>query len=281
MYEDESDYELRSFCAQRPNLQIDFVSYDHIRESLQVTVINNAFDPLEGRDVSLQITLADGSTLIDRPLSFPHTTVESSWPPVTFEIPGIGAEQRARMFDGYTVTIDPLDSIAEKDEGDNDYVVPPGARLAFSWFFIQTYPYQSLDQSEWIVNMHISAKSIDPSIPTSFRHLVGARGLIEWAEETQTSSNSDGQRYISHQTEFEIYGDEALLVHVDGEMKLDLGVNWRDLGSGLQIRFPYENWGAGEESNQSTIYIHPPDDRYRDDPDWYVVYSVEIISADE
>ena len=236
----------RRYCPDLPDLIVTGTEYNPGLDRLSVKVENVGDAPLEERSVSMVITLPDGSTLSDRPVWLPAMTLER-WRSATLELHGIGDAERERMFDGYTVTVDAIDTIAEIDEENNDYVVPAGARLRLAWlqFTTRYYPRYSRsdDPQEQIVHSEITVGN-RPGYAATYDI-----GPFE-VEREMSSGPWEGMSAGAHifsivtdEAEFEIAGDEWLTVFANNTMHYRLSERY--LSWGAVALSAEEEWGVG------------------------------------
>jgi hypothetical protein len=124
-YEAYDDRSHNWYCPQLPDLAITDVQYDAAEAGrMLVTVRNIGEGALEHRNVNLNWDLADGS-----PAGLMRVWEDVSLRPFeskVYEVSGIDESRRARLAeDGYSVSIDPIRSIAESNEDNNIYTVNP------------------------------------------------------------------------------------------------------------------------------------------------------------
>jgi hypothetical protein len=209
-------YTDRRYCPPLPDLVITNVMYDENRQSLLVTVQNLGEGPVEHRDISLQVTLADGGTLSDRPVWRSDITLER-WDTAVLEWYGVGMEQREQMMDGYTVVVDYLDSIAETDDN-NEYNVPAGVELELFWTRIEA-PYGARNTVEFrfrvailsggsrgqIVDWHIpQGIDWDPPCNRTYDYRSCTKSLVPDSTRPSTSPYNTGPFYIAGDEDLEI-----------------------------------------------------------------------------
>lgn len=248
----------RLFCPELPDLTINGTEYDPAADQLLVEVENVGDAPMERRSVSLVITLPDGSTLSDRPVWLPEMTLDRRRP-TTLVLPGIGDEQRERMFDGYTVTVDTIDTIAETDEGNNDYVVPPGVRLRLAWtqFTTRYYPRSSRsdDPQEQTVHAVITAGNRPARVA---EYDIGPFEVNRGISSGPWEGMSFGPHLypiLTDETEFEIAGDEWLTVFVNNTMTYRLSERYLSWGA---VAFTAEeDWGVGRVISEEEMCVGP------------------------
>jgi hypothetical protein len=236
----------RDYCPELPDLIITDTEYDPAADQLLVRVENVGDAPMEGRTVSLVITLPDGSTLSDRPILLPDITLERRRS-TTLELRGIGDEQRERMFDGYTVTVDVTDTIAETDEGNNDYVVPAGARLRLAWtqFTTRYYPRSSRSDNPQEQTVHAEI-NVGNRPGHAAEYDIGPFEVDREMSSGPWEGMSAGPHIFSivtDEAEFEIAGDEWLTVFANNTMTYRLSERY--LSWGAVALTAEEDWGVG------------------------------------
>lgn len=120
----------RPYCPQLPDLEISDVGFDEDNEQLRITLRNNGDGTLENRRVEASIPFHAG----DLSYEWENVTLE---PGDTTELgfPGIDPDTRLSLTrgDGYSITIDPDDLLAEEDESNNQYHVEGSQRYWISW----------------------------------------------------------------------------------------------------------------------------------------------------
>jgi hypothetical protein len=253
----------RRHCPDLPDLIVTGTEYDPAADQLSVKVENVGDAVLEERRVSMMITLADGSTLSDRPVWLPAITL-GRWRSTTLVLHGIGDAQRERMFDGYTVTVDAIDTIAETDEENNDYVVPAGARLRLAWlqFTTRYYPRysRSEDPQEQIVHAEITVGNRPGHAAT---YDIGPFEV----ERGMSSGPWEGMRAGPHifsivvnEAEFEIAGDEWLTIFANNTMHYRLSERY--LSWGAVALNAEEDWGVGRVISEGEVCGGPGWTRY-------------------
>jgi hypothetical protein len=152
------------YCRPLPDLIVTDAAYDWADERLLVTVENVGEGSVERRDLGLQINLADGSYFAapdewwsDVSMA-PHQTVRLVWE-------NVGEAQRALMMGGYTVVIDPHNDLAEESGANNEYTVPPAARLRVRWVHIRA-PYDVRNTVEYAFAAHAVSGDMSRAIET-------------------------------------------------------------------------------------------------------------------
>lgn len=113
------------YCAPLPDLAITDVVYFEERRQVHVTIQNIGEASIQNRNVDLDILL-DGGERLEAPLDWWSNTSLEPGQSTILIWPEFGPEVREQMFSGYEVHLDPANSIAEEDEVNNQYQIPPG-----------------------------------------------------------------------------------------------------------------------------------------------------------
>ena len=114
-------------CPQLPDLTITNVTYNPSYGQLQVTVRNVGEHALESRTVALETYLPDGSPLyITR--STPNVSIERGFSQV-FTLIGVDESIRQRMQGGYTVVVNPDNTILESNTRNNSRSMPGATQI--------------------------------------------------------------------------------------------------------------------------------------------------------
>jgi hypothetical protein len=257
----------QSTCTPLPDLTITNVEYQSESEqgnTINVTVRNNLED-LTNRTVYLQVNLSDGgSALFERP--FPDVNLSRNGEivlnlPVPSEIP------RLHLLDGYTVTVNPENTIAEATYNNNSYSVRGWAQLQLFWCS-RFIPYSGGAQGTSAATMNFSAFVVSGS--TS--RLVMER---DWSHEvTEFHSGFDDDPYardhylyspdsdvvgscVPGSDPFEIMGDEVLNVVLSATYRAGRAGSFDPIGSSSRYFLPNEHWGAGRTTGESVSWQDP------------------------
>ena len=244
-----------SYCMPRPDLRLHDVQYDFDSNTLKMRVWNvgSHRNSLGTSDVNL----ADLVVGID----VPGSTNDFNSPDGLFagEIlereNGIWLdwtltpEQRALMNDGYTVQLDPMDTITETDEDNNDFEVPGGENIRLVWngVYMRWYPDSILHEcpnyGRW------AGHDYDVWVDVFVRSEYSNQRIVSWHYEGETHGDTtqfipiygwDADRYT---TDLYVHGEESIVVDVRGEQEREsLGsttgyyepdMNWRIMGNRL------------------------------------------------
>ena len=206
----------RPYCPNLPDLEITDVAFEEESEQLQVTIRNNGEGTLENRTLEASIPFHAGE-------------LTQEWDNVTLAprdttvlgFPGIDPETRMSLTrgDGYTITIDPDDFLAEEDEDNNQYHVEGSQRYWISW---QNGCSDYFER--WRINhvyMYLTADIVSAG---------GSRRVADWAAPEIEMRIPDGGYRESHQgcwgssyhggwpaefhtEQFTLAGDEHLVFH--------------------------------------------------------------------
>jgi len=117
-------------CPQHPDLIISDVTFeggDAGVGELHVIVENQGDGALEGRTVSLQVILPDGTPL-GVGGAFPDIALGRA-ESVPLALEGVTSASRGQMSDGYSVVVNPEGTIAESDGANNSFEVGRAGRL--------------------------------------------------------------------------------------------------------------------------------------------------------
>jgi hypothetical protein len=248
-----TDWTERRYCQDLPDLIITDVAYESSRERLLVTVQNQGEGPVDHRDISLQVTLADGGTLSDRPVS-QHDISLGMWDSAVLEWHGVGEDQREQMMEGYTVAVDYLDSIAETDNDNNEYNVPAGVELELFWTGIAA-PYGvrntvefrfrvailSGDSRRQLTEWHIP-QGIDWDSPcnSTYSYRSCTKSLVPASEPAYNTPYNLGEFFIA--------GDEKLEIDVIAAHPGALGTND---SRETRVYGAENNWSAYDVGNDA------------------------------
>jgi hypothetical protein len=207
------------FCAEVPDLRIIDAHYDEGFNQLFVTVENGSDTPLEAGEVEMFMSMNDGLGL--RPAAWPDVSIPA-WGTTNFvwtEV-YITPDIRQSMLSGYTLEIDPRNQVAEEDEGNNSYSVPPAQEVQIAW--LSYFPPYVVEDRRHRSRAHITAD------------VAGARGsrrvLDKWTPELDFRPEffDDVRGWVLHIDDyneytsepFEMAGDERLLVNIRPEFRL-------------------------------------------------------------
>lgn len=169
-------------CPLLPDLVIDDVMYDSGRQKLIVVIRNVGDGMLWDGDLDLLVRFSDGDE-IRAPTSWwgdttmwPRGITNLEWPPPATE-PSLDQSQLA---EGYTVVLDPDDTISESDDDNNSFDVYTGAWLRVMWSHIEA-PYSARNTVEFNFDVEILSGS-------------GSRSIADWYVEQDIDWTSDCDR---------------------------------------------------------------------------------------
>jgi len=120
------------YCRPLPDLTITNVQYAPDDERLLITVRNTGEGTLENRNMDFRIDLADGRYLVASPDWWRNTSLTQGESRM-FEWPNVDTGDRELFRDGYSVTVDPNNDIAESSGTNNVYTVPAAELLRINW----------------------------------------------------------------------------------------------------------------------------------------------------
>lgn len=139
------------FCMKLPDLAITAVEYDTEGGRLLVTVQNQGEGVLENRTIALSLHPVGGGPALP---SMEHPAISlGSWETTVLTMTA-NESLHSGWFNGYVVTIDPDDLIAESNNDNNSHTVPGGARLRLAWEQIMA-PYEARNRVEFDLRAYI------------------------------------------------------------------------------------------------------------------------------
>jgi hypothetical protein len=238
-------------CMPLPDLRISNVLYDRGSEQLLVTLVNNGQTRighdggmLQNRELVLRLFLADGSNFSK---TFSNVNM-SVYDEIELQWAGVSEDQRTRMYDGYTMVVDPDNAILEHNEDNNEYIVDEGARLRLFWSQVNTryYPYRA--SSDSTQEQHFEMKVY--ITPLGGRDSFGLGGIstTRWVAEWSFGPIEVDRGFapinaVNHEVEFQIGADEELVVYTRGYMDYR-AYHDNDIGRNSVILIPYNDWGT-------------------------------------
>jgi hypothetical protein len=232
-------------CPQLPDLMItDVVFRPDGGGRLSVVVQNRGDNPLENRELTLKAFLPDGSPAY----------LFGSWPDVNleanetrrFELIGVNENARLRLQDGYSVTIDPNNTIPETNEDNNNFEVTSG-NIKIWWCDSYIPHYYGLGSTS---KMHLVVEILrDTQAEVVFE---ARRSNTLTSRETFSYGYNhcylQGCNFTFSCTEnsptFKILGDEALRVSISAEFRAGSLGDFENLGTATQMFLSAQNWGA-------------------------------------
>jgi len=238
------------YCRPLADLTITDVGYDSAGERLLVVVENRGEGSVEHANLGLRVNLPDGRYFA-APAEWWSDVSLDRYDAVILEWPNIGPEQRALMLDGYTVTVDPNNDIAETVGSNNEYTVGGSTRLWVSWTWIEA-PYDVRNSVEYSLQVYLSSGG-------------SRRSVADWHIRQDIDWGSCFNPYycVRHFTEdeydtywFDVAGDEEL--EIRGAMSHPGTL--RGAVDSAETYSPQENWGAGGLGPYRTCsYLGPGD----------------------
>ncbi len=266
------------YCHPLPDLLISHTHYEPDDGSLIVWV-RNLGGIQEHTDLSVQVDIPGYPT---RPLHYANLTLDGS---ETIEVPGINDEARAAMMDGYSVTVDPMDTLVETDEDNNTYTVGPSVTLRLHWYAVNTFYYRYYRYSNHtqqqrfnldVTTGHFAVISSDTDLSPTIADW--STGWFNLEREVQSgplegSVLGEQQHNLHEWVEFTIPGDEYLYVAVSGQLKYrsfrtkSLSRTARafgppNYGAGRTISADEDCWYVGlgppMSNNRQRMYVMPP-----------------------
>jgi hypothetical protein len=270
-------------CEPLPDLEATGVTYHSGDDTLLIHVRNSGEGDLENRDLGVRIDMADGSYFA-APASWWSDFSLDQYQRASLAWTGIGPDQRERMRGGYTVVLDPEDTIAETNGGNNTYEVRATSEVVV-WvnaFMTQYYDIQYRRSPQ----DHTYYMDLDQKTTPPYRLLArGTYGPTE-IDDDAWRPHSVGIN-VQEFYQFELAGDENLTVFFSGDIE-DTGIYW--LGSAEQVFTPEENWGAtetiswyehcsasGRREDQHYWYVYPEEYALRRTGPWGVLFNICIV----
>lgn len=196
------------YCRPLPDLTITNVQYAPTDERLLITVQNTGEGTIENRNLDLRIDLPDGRYLAVPAEWWSNISLNQGVSRI-FEWPNIDAGDREMFREGYTVTVDPSNDIAESSGMNNLYTVPAVERLMIYWHSMWVpggFPNSEFSLSAYLLSIgsreHIANWEGPPGGQSGW---TGCPDHCYWQE----------PRYYPYQTQwFEIFGDQELMVTI-------------------------------------------------------------------
>jgi hypothetical protein len=225
-------------CMDLPDLVITGVEYDPESTRELVTVQNQGEGTLDFRSVDL---------IVD--------PIEEGEPDAVRTLPGIylapgesavlslTTARHAYWFEGYTVTVDPDDEIAEEDNGNNSFTVSSGAHVELEvWRVVVPYPARNRTEFQLLASAYSAGVR---------------RPLGEWTIQTDDLDPFYCDRHsgcartfeeAEYHTEFDLRGDESLWITVFADlerpMEDDQGHTFTWMSASWEFTAE-DDWGAG------------------------------------
>lgn len=234
------------YCPPLPDLRIGAVEYNQEHERLGVTVENyGEVSPLSGRpdgslinaNVTIFVNLPDG-----RPIAHTFPNVDIGVRGSTVLSMALEAGQRERMRGGYTVAVDPNNTIAETNEDNNEFSVPGSTRLRLVWSsgwssFCVSGNYLAGGKNTWDMRMHAVVTGAG-----------GNRGIVSWnGPEFETSYATHSEPWCKSppfvSEWFDVAGDEELDVSRTAGLSI-VGHGYRWLNGGVDALNAANNFGG-------------------------------------
>ncbi|MEA3326145.1 MAG: LysM peptidoglycan-binding domain-containing protein [Chloroflexota bacterium] len=226
--------EKQPYCRPLPDLSITNVIYEEESNDIRIDVQNQGEDPISSSDTGgsldlanllVWITFAEGRPLTQRYIDLnlePRDDVTLIWP--------LNESERARMRAGYTVIINPDDSIAESDTTNNQYEVEGVARLRISWMV--GYAMFCPTGNTLLRGENVGGKNTwDMQLRASVSSGRSTRRVADWNSPEFELTWRDGsgdwwcRAYISDW--FEVAGDEVLTITRTAELDIaTYGFRW-------------------------------------------------------
>jgi len=264
-------------CPQMPDLVISDVRFDTTgSRSLQVAVQNIGESALKNRNLKLQVFLNDGT---------PASLIRS-WPVASleinelrmFELSGIDDSLRGRMQGGYSVVVDPNESIPESGEENNRFSVPGSARLKVWWCDTSVPHYHGLGSTVrlWLTADVLREPQAETVFEASRSDTITAYESFYYGYNHCMDQGCNIYSSCSYESGvFTVYGDEPLRITIRGDFLAGSVGSREDLGTAVRVFTSSDAWGSSPmlDENDAPVFNEcqpfpavPPLDSV-DDPD--------------
>ncbi|MBN1312938.1 MAG: LysM peptidoglycan-binding domain-containing protein [Anaerolineae bacterium] len=241
-------------CPLLPDLRITNISYDGLESLIRVTVRNIGDGPLEGRTLSLNTRLSDGSPL----------DVSGAWRDVSlavnqirsFNLP-VTESDRARMRGGYTVLVNEGPLFAESNTSNNGFTVSPARQLQLYWCN-RNIPH--VDGLSSAVHMDFTADIISGGaservLDSRWSHSLSGQEVI-WGYDHNENGFPSGMYGCDPESGlFEIAGDQWLRVNFHATYRRGSSGDFDNIGSAGGLHSPWNNWDAGIIPHEGASFI--------------------------
>ena len=232
-------------CMQLPDLVITGVEYDPGASRLLVTVQNQGEGLLENRTIALSHSPLGGG-----PPAAPGEHPFISLGPWETTVLTMTAPEsiHSQWSEGYVVTVDPNNLIAESNNDNNSHTVPAGTRLRLVWTDIRA-PWQARNRVEYELSAFI--------VSAGSRRQVANWKItqdIDWDSCGHDVSHGECDKIFERESPydtnwFNIAGDEALEINVfighERPLEDDFGHTFTWLATGETYGVA-DGWGAGD-----------------------------------
>jgi hypothetical protein len=272
------------YCRPLPDLAITHVNYDQENERLLVTIHNAGAGSIENRNLNMLIRLADDVTTYEAPDAWWSDVTMEPGDPYIMEWPNLRGTARDRLYEGYTVVIDPYNTIAEESGFNNEYsvIIPDGAPVRLSWGAVYVPHYQAYGHDETNSDaFDFRAQLSNNDTGRIFSY------LADWSagpsDNCRIQSGADywapGNRHgnchtRSDEVEFYVNRDQSIEVNVSGSMQFVSdsplgggGLGTYSLGSEL-LSFGPDAWASAPpcssqmEDYKHNVYVFPPEELF-------------------
>jgi len=233
------------FCMKLPDLVITGVEYNPEGSRMLVTVQNQGDGVLENRTIALSLQPVGGGPALP---STEHPFISlGPWETIVLTMTA-NESLHSGWFEGYVVTVDPNNLVAESNNDNNSHTVPAGTRLRLVLTHIQA-PWQARNRVEFELRAFIvSAGSRRPVADWKITQ------DIDWDscghDVTHGECFKTFEPVSPYDTPwFNIAGDEALEINVfighERPLEDDFGHTFTWLAAGETYRV-VDGWGAGD-----------------------------------
>jgi hypothetical protein len=176
-----------------------------------------------------------------------------SWPDIrlepgatrVFDLIGVTETVRGLLANGYSVTVNPEGTVAERNLDNNTYTVRGASRIVIRWCETAIPHYYGwghtvrLDLTVNALNGGSTRQLLTRHVEDYFSYIYIDDYDVHYAVGDRvpgaTCTVLDG---------FEIFGDEELQVTIAGEYQAGSAGSWDDLGVGTSTFSPQNDWGA-------------------------------------
>jgi len=264
-------------CSGLPDLRIQDVQYQSSTGRLLITVENRDEDTLDSRTIRMQLDYNDGGSIMEE---WEYFTMEP-YSSHVFAWSGFNENMRRRLDNGYSITIDPINLIAESDEDNNTFIVHGETSINLRWRRLYM-PYYLTDS--WLLG---ELDNEDLVFANGFVENEDSNELImESAERFSTTPSDEGLNYVYMSNDsarggydVTVAGDEVIRVYVGANTQADHGYFTRTyyLGTGV-IEFNQESVQeaplcSDDEFLDVRVVVTPNEEEFEDQP-WVTDFGI-------
>lgn len=233
-------------CTQLPDLVITNVEYDAGGRLVQVSVQNQGEGAIRNRTIELNLVPPSG------PAAPPRESSEISlepWETTLFSL-SVNESLHSAWVDGYTVTVDPHDTIVESDNDNNSFVVQGVKQLSVVLDEIH-FPLEDYERGR--ATFTFSAYVVSGGSRSRVVHWVVEEDSDGWSG----GHSVDAERWMSP----DLYS-EWFIISGDQVLELSITVDparGRDPISWTETYTAEDLWGSGESTSNTYCSISGPD----------------------